>query len=635
MNKIFKIFSLLALVLTVSCQKEDVVDTGIGNISNPMQGKSVYYKGATFDINFKADAPWSAELEFKQGEGWAQITRQRGNEAAGNGSVRINCDPNESGEERTVVLWISVQGKPDKISIEIKQASVPESSAMSEFLNAQMDEILKKDYLWAEPYLALKKDMTVPYEEFLFTHLSQLGETNIEDGGYYRAYSSNSGKRYIYSYIQEVTDPAAKSPVTKNGTLPSSFGLGIGPLFASPTGSGNDIYLTVGYVYRGSPAEIAGLRKGDNIYAVAKGNGNPVTINRDNYQSYMKELFSAPSGTYTLMFARYDAPTEDNPGVYPLNRNNAVEVTAQTFGYDPILYAAYLKKADITTSENTENWPDFCIGYLAMESFDLGAQFVLEDQLRQFAQAGINELVLDFSFCVGGVVDQACYLASSIAGAANKDKIFFTAQFNDGSKEDWTFAGNNPNLPEGEKLGMGPDFGLKRVWIIVSENTASAAELIINAFKSQAINFPVTLIGSRTEGKNVGMEVSYINYGSRRFEFAPITYWGLNADGTKGPADGFIPQGENLLNNQNSSYDDDVVNIFPYTFGDWGNFDFNRPFYYIFCDIVGDERPKDHFGSEPVKSAAGVMLPGSAPLASTGVKKVPGRYGSIIYRDNN
>ena len=46
MNKIFKIFSLLALVLTVSCQKEDVVDTGIGNISNPMQGKSVYYNVA-------------------------------------------------------------------------------------------------------------------------------------------------------------------------------------------------------------------------------------------------------------------------------------------------------------------------------------------------------------------------------------------------------------------------------------------------------------------------------------------------------------------------------------------------------------------------------------------------------------
>ena len=236
---------------------------------------------------------------------------------------------------------------------------------------------------------------------------------------------------------------------------------------------------------------------------------------------------------------------------------------------------------------------------------------------------------------MGGVVDQSCYLASSIVGADHYDDIFFTALFNDGSKEDWKFGSNNPNLPADQKLGTGPDFGLERVWIIVSENTASAAELIINALKSNAVNFPVTLIGSRTEGKNVGMEVSYINYGTRRFEFAPITYWGLNADGTKGPADGFLPEGENLLNNQNSSYEDDVINIFPYTFGDWDNFDFNRPFYYIFCDIVGDDRPVDNFGSQPVKSASGGnMMPGGAPIASTGVKKVPGRYGSIIYRNN-
>ena len=422
--------------------------------------------------------------------------------------------------------------------------------------------------------------------------------------------------------------------MTKAGVLTDTYGLGIGPLFASPTGVDDNIYLTVGYVYRNSPADLAGLRKGDNIYAVAKGTGNPVTINRDNYQSYMKELFSSPSGTYNIMFARYDSPTEEEPGVYPLNPDYAVEVTAQSFGYDPILYAAYLKKADITTSENTDSWPDFCIGYLAVESFDLAAQFVLEDQLKQFADAGINELVLDFSFCVGGVVDQACYLASSIVGSAHYNDIFFTALFNDGTTEDWTFAGNNPSLPTNERLGTGPDFGLKKVWIIVSENTASAAELIINALQSKAIDFPVTLIGSRTEGKNVGMEISYINYGTRRFEFAPITYWGLNADGEKGPADGFIPEEINLMNNQNSSYDDDVINIFPYTFGDWGNFDFNRPFYYIFCDIVGDERPQDKFDAEPVKSSScgnGIMW--NDPVGFTGVENVPGRHGTVIYRN--
>ena len=164
----------------------------------------------------------------------------------------------------------------------------------------------------------------------------------------------------------------------------------------------------------------------------------------------------------------------------------------------------------------------------------------------------------------------------------------------------------------------------------MSENTASASELIINALKG--VDFPVTLIGSRSEGKNVGMVVTQEIYNGRRFEFAPITYWGLNADGEKGPADGFIPQGENLLNNQNSSYDDDKVNIFPYTFGDWGNFDFNRPFYYIFCDIVGEPRPEDNFQTTPTKAAGSLFF---EPIAHTGVKKVPGRYGSIIYRDNN
>lgn len=633
MKRLYKIITSLVLFAAVSCSPEDIVDNGIADVTNPMQDKSVYYKGESVKIEFRAENAWTAELEFKQGEGWAQIDKIYNADKAGKGYVRLNFDANETGEERTVVLWIRVDGKTDYLGFELKQAAKPESSAMSEFLNAHMDEILEEDYLWAEEYRALEKDLTVSYSDFLYTHLSKLGDVNIEDGGYYRAYSSNSGQRYIYSYIQEVTETGAKSSMTKSGTLPSTFGLGIGPLFASPTGEDDNIYLTVGYVYRGSPAETAGLRKGDNIYAVAKGNGNPVTITRSNYQDYMKELFSSPSGTYTLMFARYDAPTEDEPGVYPLNPDYDVTVTAQAFGYDPILFAAYLKKSDITTSENTENWPDFCIGYLAMESFDLGAQFVLEDQLRQFKEAGINELVLDFSFCVGGVVDQACYLASSIVGQANNDKIFFTALFNDGSKEDWTFGGNNPNLAAADRLPAAPDFGLERVWIIVSENTASASELIINAFKSQAVNFPVTLIGSRTEGKNVGMEVSYINYGSRRFEFAPITYWGLNADGTKGPAEGFLPEGINLMNNQNSSYEDDVINIFPYTFGDWDNFDFNRPFYYIFCDIVGDERPQDKFESEPVKSGVyGPVMPAAEPLASTGVKKTPGRFGTIIYR---
>ena len=130
------------------------MDTGLTSVSNPMEGKSVYYKGETVEIKFKASAAWTADLEFKQGEGWAQITRTKGNDAAGDGSVRLNFDANETGEERTVVLWVKVNGRADNLGIEIRQAGQPESSAMSEFLNAYMDEILAEDYLWAEQYRA-------------------------------------------------------------------------------------------------------------------------------------------------------------------------------------------------------------------------------------------------------------------------------------------------------------------------------------------------------------------------------------------------------------------------------------------------------------------------------------------------
>ena len=626
---IYMVLSAVLVFAAGACQKDEVKDTGITNLSNPMQGKNVYYKGESVKIEFSASAAWSAELSDVSAN-WVEIDRTYGKDMGGDGCyVRLNFFENETGADRQITLWIQVQGKQDKLGIVLIQASKPEASKMSEFLNLQMDKVLQEDYLWAEEYRGITRDFTVSYDNFLYNHLTQLGDANIEDGGLYRAYSSNSGKRYIYSYIQEVVETKA---MTRAGSLTDAYGLGIGPLFASPTGVEDNIYLTVGYVYRGSPAETAGLQKGDNIYAVAKGNGRAETITRDNYQAYMKELFSSPSGTYTLMFARYDPPTEDEPGVYNLNTDHYAVITTASYGYDPVLFAAYLKKDEISTSGDKDNWPDFCIGYLALESFDMNAQFVLEDQMEQFADAGINELVLDFSFCVGGVVDQSCYLASSIVGAEHHNDIFFTAEFNDGTKEDWTFGGNNPNLPDGQRLGTGPDFGLDRVWIIVSENTASAAELIINALKSRAINFPVTLIGSRTEGKNVGMEVSYITYGSRRFEFAPITYWGLNADGEKGPADGFLPEGENMLNNQNSSYSDDIVNIFPYTFGDWGNFDFNRPFYYIFCDIIDEPRPKDHFNTTPTRSASSAPVIACEPIAFTGVKHEPGRCGTLIYR---
>ena len=113
---------------------------------------------------------------------------------------------------------------------------------------------------------------------------------------------------------------------------------------------------------------------------------------------------------------------------------------------------------------------------------------------------------------------QSRYLTSAIAGAANKDKVFAKLKMNDGSKETWTFGEGSP-----DGLGQAPDLGLKRVFIIMSENYSFCCRNGYQWF--EGIDFDVRTYGSRSEGKNVGMEVQTLQYGSRYFEFAPITFW--------------------------------------------------------------------------------------------------------------
>ena len=616
-----RIIFIAIAVIAAACTLENG-GSGLSSINNSHENKLVSVYGQTITVSFNAQAAWSAELVLNGGGDWATISEQKGSDKAGQGIVRVRFNKNESEEERTAELYVSVSGHDKELIATFTQASPDageNTSAMSEYLNKYMHDRLVKEYLWADEYKKLDIDMSVSYDKFLYTNLTKLGDTNIEDGGYYREYSSSAGERYIYSYISEMT---STKTATKAGELTETFGLGLGPLFASVFEEGTDyIGLTVGYVYQGSPAEAAGIRRGDTIYQVGSNR-----ITRGNYQNYMRELFYNPKGTYKISFARYVANQEKEK--YDLTLDNTASVTAGNYGYNPIIFAAILTDKDI---ESSGEMPSFNIGYMASESFDSSAQEVLEYQIQQYIDAGITELILDLRFNVGGEVQQSRYLASSIVGSAYDDQYFFKAEFNDGKVEPWKFK-SGPS--ESDKLGQAPSMNLKRLWVIMSENTASASELIIHGLKG--VDFPVTLIGSRSEGKNVGMVVTQEVYNGRRFEFAPITYRGLNAKDEYAPADGFEPDAGNMLNNQDSSYRNDVDNMFPYAFGDWGNFDFNIALYCCFCDIIGEERPD--YGSTTRSSdfslatQAAEIQNSAEPFGSTELKKEIGRFGNVIRR---
>ena len=614
-----RIASILLAILAIACTTES--GSGISSIENPRADKLVSVFGETVTVTFAATDAWSAELVLSPEGDWAEIYQAQGNDGAGKGIVRVKFAKNTTESERTAELYVTIKGHDRELIATLTQAAGENKSAMSEYLNKYMDERLVNEYLWAEDYSKLTRDMSISYDKFLYTHLTKLGDTNIEDGGYYRDYSSNRGERYIYSYIQEVT--TTKAPVmTKAGELSSTYGLGVGPLFASVFESGTDyIGLTVGYVYPGSPAEAAGLRRGDTIYQV--GNSR---ITKNDYQRYMQELFYSPKGTYQLGVARYEI--NEAAQKYDLNLNHTIEITPSEYGYNPIIFAAIMTNQNVD-GDSESNIPAFNIGYMASESFDSSAQEVLEYQIKQFIDAGITELILDLRFNVGGEVQQSRYLASSIVGRDYDDMDFFKAEFNDKHVEPWKFQ-SGPS--ESDVLGVAPAMGLKRLWVIMSENTASASELIIHGLKG--VDFPVTLIGSRSEGKNVGMVVTQTIYNGRRFEFAPITYRGMNHKNEYAPADGFEPDAGNMLNNQDSNYSNDVDNMFPYSFGDWGNFDFNIALYCCFCDIIGEERPDyglmtkgSDFG---IKGDAFQLQNSVEPLGTTVLQPEFGRFGNVI-----
>ena len=577
-----KLIFLLSVLLMSSCTKEDF---GITAIENPYSEVPISVYGETITISFVAEAAWDAELVLGAEGEWAKITQKKGADKAGTGRVQIRFNANQSDEERVADLYVTVSGKSRMLIASLTQTAAGNSSPLSAHLNEYMHNILKKDYLWAEEYSALDVDKSLPYTEFLPAHLLAMN-TNIEDGGVYRSYlGSAAGTRYIYSSIQEVS-AGTKAAVQNTG-------LGFGPLFASMM-PWNSYGLSVAYVHEGSPAYLAGMKRGDTIYEI---NGRQMTSEAD-YNKYYNELYKAPSGNYTLKFFR-DAD---------VNTEYSVTVSVASYLYNPVLYKALLGSGSHR------------IGYVVLENFDYYSQDAIVSLVSELASDQITDLVLDLRFNQGGSVAQSRYLCSAIAGTSNLDKVFANLTYNDGSTDKWLFRGG-PSDQDG--LGIAKDLGLSRLFVITSYGTASAAELVITSLRG--IDFPVYVVGGKTEGKNVGMTTTVTEYKGRQFQFSPITFRLSNAKGFGDYPDGIDP--DVVLDNQGATSEGDVDNMFPYSFGDWGSYHFNTALSAVCTSILGTQP-----ASIQTKSATAIDASELKPIGEPGPwLQNANRFGNLVY----
>lgn len=243
----------------------------------------------------------------------------------------------------------------------------------------------------------------------------------------------------------------------------------------------HDIFGYVRYVYKGSPADKAGIKRGDLFLKV-----NDQQLTDANYEDL---LFS--NNSYKLSFATYS-------GNDIATNNRSVTMTPVEMQENPIY------KDTVFTVNNQK------VGYFVYNGFNSDFDFQVNDVFGKFKAANINQLVMDLRYNGGGSVQSAIYLASMIH-STDKAKVFALAQYNEGlqkyiEEEDGADALKDYFVSSIEKTSTHAaapinTLNLQKIYFLVSDNTASASELLINGLSAY---MDVKIIGDSTVGKYTG-----------------------------------------------------------------------------------------------------------------------------------
>lgn len=291
----------------------------------------------------------------------------------------------------------------------------------------------------------------------------------------------------------------------------------------------NDAIIYVRYVAPNSPADLAGIKRGDIIHGI-----DGTILNQSNY-STVTNNFSNESITLTFI-------SENNGELTNLGDKT---ITTSEVSDNPV----HLKKVfnDIDGKK---------VGYLVYNQFGFTTHTELNDAFAFFIAEGINELVLDLRLNGGGFVITATYLASMLNKNAGVDTFQESIHNSKHSDEDdfYNFQNTlNSYDSDGIKTGeeaMNRLSSLDRLYVLTSGSTASASESVINGLKPF---MPVMLIGSTTYGKNVGSITLYDSETSgfttsqasanknHNFAIQPIVFQFFNKLGESDFTNGFEP----------------------------------------------------------------------------------------------
>ena len=237
---------------------------------------------------------------------------------------------------------------------------------------------------------------------------------------------------------------------------------------------GSYVVAVVTFVYKDSPAEKAGLKRGDTILTV---NGKRMT--KTTYVKVVNnELLNSESVSLTL------------------SDGKACEMTAVDMYEDPVVT---YKVLDVAGKK---------VAYLFYSSFTLRSCDRLIEACKHFKAEGAEELILDLRYNGGGYVFAQQVLASMLAPEANvrAGDVLETTVYNEALAREVGDGATKLSFThsitvEGEELTYNTEdanIGLKKIYAILDKGSASASESLLTVLMPY---MPITIVGQQSHGK--------------------------------------------------------------------------------------------------------------------------------------
>lgn len=354
--------------------------------------------------------------------------------------------------------------------------------------------------------------------------------------------------KYSYIFNTDDANPVAYVPQAKSSVDLEGNGYDFG-FYVGLYGTAAAYEVRILAVYKGSPAYAAGLKRGDVITSI---NGTQVT---SNYTSATEDFINS-----TL----FDVSSVTLKVLKTTGTSSNITLTRVAYKSNPVY-------CDTVYTEGSKK-----VGYIAFARFSslTNAQSVLDAAFSEFATAGITDLIVDLRYNGGGYVSTAEYLANLIAPSGKTGQIMYKEYFNSllqsgkatilknqpaldennnlqysngrlitYADEDYSVAGNTYKFSKKGSLN-----NVQKVVFLVTGNTASASELVINSLKPYV---DVKLVGEQSYGKPVGFFPITID----KYEVYYSMFQSKNANDEGDYFDGMTPDKE-IDDNNKSDFGD-------------------------------------------------------------------------------